>query len=186
MILTTLKNSIISYFIKRKNASKGIPTTASQYITELPVAGPIIGRKFDLNDMLDDDVDPTEVENHIPVAGLYPLHKKNLTVLSANTIKKMKLMPHLYANPMQYLDYRIYEALLKHTFVGALADALVKYIVGNGFAPELELINPDEDESKNKKQIEQHQDIITKMIRIDDQMSKNDESHLDVAFTHKI
>ena len=190
--LASVRNSITSYFIKRKNAAEHkaamaiAATKANEDLSNMPVAGPIVGRKFDLNDTYDDDVDSDKIENHVPVAGVYPLRKKDFTVLSANTIKKMKLLPHLYANPMQYLDYRIYEALLKHTFVGALADALVKYIIGNGFAPELELINPDEDETKNKKQIEQHQDIITKMIQIDNQIEQNDESHLDVSFTHKI
>ena len=68
--------SITSYLAKRKNTSKDIPTTTSQYITELPVAGPIVGRKFDLNDTYDDDVDSDKIENHVPVAGVYPLHTK--------------------------------------------------------------------------------------------------------------
>ena len=95
-------------------------------------------------------------------------------------------IPHYFVNPMQDLDYLVIEAIARMTFVGPLFDALLKFIVGTGFRPELELTNPDKDENKNEKLIEKNQDIIDTLIGIDNQLSKDDSQDLDTSFIEKI
>ena len=155
-----------------------------------PAAGTITGRKFSIHDGYDQaEPDIDTILSHVPRQGMYPIDEKDYSVLSAAETarrRRRNVMPNMYANPMQHLDYRIYQTLLRHTFVGALMDSLVKYIIGSGFKPELELINPDEDHEKNKNEIDRHQDIITKLRRIDDQVSRSDEGHLDTPFRQKI
>ena len=101
-------------------------------------------------------------------------------------MQKRKLSPHLFANPMQSLDYKIYETLLKTTFIGGLMDSFLKYITGKEFKPELELVNPDENDEINMKLIEKHQDIITNLLEIDHQTETFDDGTLDVTFQQKI
>jgi len=177
--------SYISGIFSEKKKKK--PIITDDINDTIAVAGPIQGRKFDIFSNID-DINPEELFGHVPEQTLHPLHDKKFTVLSARQITSMKrrnIIPHLYANPMQPIDYKIYEALLKHTFIGALADAFVKYLVGKGFKPELELINPDADETKNKKLIEENQHIITALKNIDNQI-ETDSTTLDVSFSQKI
>ena len=76
--------------------------------------------------------------------------------------------PHYFINPMQDLDYIVIEAILKNTFVGALMNAFTKFIVGTGFRPELELINPDkENDENNINEINNNQEIINDLMEID-------------------
>ena len=59
-------------------------------------------------------------------------------------------------------------------------------MVGTGFKPELELINPDKDEDINEKLIEQNQEIISTLIGIDNQLLRDEDRDLDVSFADKI
>ena len=154
----------------------------------LPRGGPIRQKRFDINQTYD-DIDELTLLAHTPIQALSPVNQKTGRVLSANTIKSMRkrnLIPNTYANPVQYMDYRIYEGLMKHTFIGSLVDSYVKYLIGTGFKPELELINPDQDEEKNKKQIEAAQYIIDDLLEIDRQLDKNTLGESDVSFQDKI
>lgn len=95
-------------------------------------------------------------------------------------------IPHFFMNPMQDLDYIAIEALTRFTFVGALQNALTKFIVGTGFKPELELMNPSTNEDKDKKEVEENQWIIDALVQVDNQLNKNDAEYIDVPFTDKI
>ena len=152
----------------------------------VPVAGPP-KKPFNLYDDLD-EIDPKVIAKHLPVQGLKPLDETKFTALTAaDFAKNPKLRPHIYANPMQHLDYRIYETLLRHTFIGALADALVRYIIGTGFKPELELVNPNEgSEEENQKLIEASQKIITDLNQVDEQINTHDRNHIDATFKQKV
>ena len=48
---------------------------------------------------------------------------------------------------MHKLDYIAFESIGRSTFGSSLIQALVKFIVGTGFRPELELINPNQDDN---------------------------------------
>ncbi len=95
--------------------------------------------------------------------------------------------PHYFVNPMQDLDYIVIEAMLKNTFVGALMNAFTKFIVGTGFRPELELINPDkENDEKNITEINSNQEIINNLMEIDRQLDTNISGQQDISFIEKI
>ena len=97
------------------------------------------------------------------------------------------MVPHIYANPMQHLDYRIYETLLEHTFIGALADAFIRYLIGTGFKPELELINPSEgSEEENQKLIKANQKVISNLLEVDRQIDTNRASRIEETFQQKV
>ena len=131
----------------------------------------------------------TDIENHVPLQQLVAIDEKTLSPLTAGELTarvNLNSMPELYHNPMHELDYRVYEAIVTKTLVGSLIDTLVRYIMGTGFQPELELLNPDEDSQKNSETIENNQDIITALKSIDDQISTPPEGEHDVTFQMKV
>ena len=145
----------------------------------------LIGQRFDLNNSLNmtdmSDHDLAEIERtHVPTQGVYRLHPKTGKVMSSTQIKNQALkaaapngqfkQTMIYANPQQHLDYRIIESILKSTFIGALVDTFIRYLVGNGFKPELEVIHPSDDKEADKKLIEDNQQIIRDLIEIDRQV----------------
>ncbi len=94
--------------------------------------------------------------------------------------------PRYFSNPAQSLDYITFEAHARSTIGGSLLGALVKFIVGKGFGPELELINPGEDSIENQKEIDAHQDIIRDLIHIENQLSFDKNEYLDLSYQDKI
>ena len=200
---------MFSWIVKKINRLKQKPEPYDDPRANISQAGPIgIPRTVDFFGTEEmDGADPllkfytkTQIENHIPLPQLKPISPRDYkSVLSeqesnnmykALTAARRKNIVYetrfLYANPMQNLDYRIYETVQKHTIVGALADATVKYLTGQGFKPELELINPDKDNKKNQKEIENNQEIITKLLKIDNQLEQHDDDSIDVNFQQKI
>ena len=166
---------------------KKINDIKDDVVDQIAIAGPLGGKKFNIFDDFD-GITPEQLANHIPSQELKPLNDKAFTVLSAKTINSMQrknLSPHVFANPMQSLDYRIYETLLKTTFIGSLLDSFVQYVVGQGFKPELELVNPDSNDETNTKLIEKHQDIITKLLEIDHSIETFSDGTLDISFQQK-
>ena len=85
--------------------------------------------------------------------------------------QKRRWIPDLYVNPMHELDYIAFEAIGRSTFGSPLVQAIVKFIVGTGFKPELELINPNKDDDKNQKLIDDNQEVITDLMQIDNQLN---------------
>ncbi|MCE2505903.1 MAG: hypothetical protein J4F36_05445 [Nitrosopumilaceae archaeon] len=97
------------------------------------------------------------------------------------------LVANYFVNPMQDLDYIVIEAMLKNTFVGALMNAFTKFIVGTGFRPELELINPDQENDENNiNELKKNQEVITNLREIDRQLDTNTPGYQDVSFVEKI
>ena len=95
-------------------------------------------------------------------------------------------MPAFFSNPMQDLDYMMIEGILKTTFVGPAMTTLTRFIVGTGFHPELELINPSGDDKKDAKEIAKDQDIIMALNAVDRNLDRMDEGTLDVPFMDKV
>ena len=101
--------------------------------------------------------------------------------------QKNNWTPHYFINPQQDLDYIVIGAVLKNTFVGALMNAFTKFIVGTGFRPELELINPDkENDENNINEINSNQEIINDLMEIDRQLDTNLPGQQDISFVEKI
>ena len=149
-------------------------------------AGPLRGNvTFDIFDNFG-DITKEQMSTYIPTQQLFPTDMKNMSVLTAKSINMQNLMPNVFSNPMQGLDYRIYETLLKHTFIGSLADAFLRYLIGKGFKIELEVINPDKDNAKNIQLIEDNQHIIDNMLAIDRQVETYEDGTIDATFAQKI
>lgn len=131
------------------------------------------------------------VANWVPHMTLSVADDQTGQALSAAQIDSLqtaqKWIPHFFLNPMQELDYIVIEALMRFTFCGPLMDALTKFIVGTKFQPELELINPSNDQDKNRKQIAEGEEVITNLMQIDNQLNQSgDDNFIDTSFTEKI
>lgn len=157
-------------------------------------AGPIPNSAIEIRQSFlgyEPQYDPQIVENWVPHMTLSVFDQEDGRPLTAAEIdakrqKTTQWIPHYFVNPMQDLDYITIEALTRFTFIGPLMDALTKFIVGTGFKPELELINPSGDKDKDSKEIEANQDIIDALIAIDNQLNQNAADHIDVPFKDKI
>ena len=148
---------------------------------------PVVGRKIQFG--LIDEYDQEELEKHVPDQQLYPADGAG-TVLSAAQYRKYKKSKvssyQYYANPMQHLDYRLYETLMKTTFVGALCDSFLKYLVGRGIRPELELLEKSKDNEKDKEIIEKHRHIIEDLEKVDKFVSRSGSDGLDAGWNQKL
>ncbi len=157
-------------------------------------AGPIRGKRTKFEPMLfgnTTDYDEDVINHWQPYMHLVPNDDKTGVPLSAAEITykrntKQKWFPRYFSNPAQSLDYITFEAHSRSTIGGPLLRALVKFIVGRGFKPELELINPGEDSVINQKEIDAHQDIIRDLIQIENQLSFDKDGYLDISYQDKI
>ena len=168
--------------------------TGKKKIQIAHAGGPITGTRNKINYSVmgyGDDYDEELVTNWTPSMQLSPVNSNTGVPLSAAQVKsRIRKNPKTYfqysVNPLQSLDYRAIQAMLRSTIGSSLFLALVKFIVGKGFKPELELINPGEDNEKNQKEIDANQNIIHDLLSIDRQLSFDDSGELDVSFTEKI
>lgn len=111
---------------------------------------------------------------------------KPLSAAQINSKRNDNWFPSLFANPMQNLDYIILEALSRSTIGGSIFQSLVKFLIGTGFRPELELINPGDDSTANQREIDANKEIVQNLLLIDQQLTVDKEGSLDVSFTEKI
>ena len=168
--------------------------TGDKKIQIAHAGGPIKGTRNKINYSVmgfGDDYDEELVTNWTPSMQLSPVNSSSGIPLSAAQVKtRLRKNPKTYfqysVNPLQSLDYRAIQAMLRSTIGSSLFLALVKFIVGRGFKPELELINPNEDSEENQKEIDANQKIIHDLMSIDRQLSFDDSGELDVSFTEKI
>ena len=101
-------------------------------------------------------------------------------------VKKAPAKPVFYTNPMQDVDYRIFQTLEKHTFVGPLFSAFVRFIMGRGFSPKLELLDPDAGTSEqNAALIEANKHVLSAMRAMDRYAFQPVEGELDVSAESK-
>ena len=168
--------------------------TGDKKIQIAHAGGPIKGIRNKINYSVmgyGDDYDEDLIANWTPSMHLSPVNSNTGIPLSAAQVKsRIRKNPKTYfqysVNPLQSLDYRAIQAMLRSTIGSALFLALVKFIVGKGFKPELELINPGEDNKKNQEEIDKNQNIIHDLMSIDRQLSFDESGELDVSFTEKI
>lgn len=127
--------------------------------------------------------DQETIANHIPNMQLAVLSVDRSTGLgtpltAAEATRRRQehpnWMPFYYANPMQDLDYMVIEQLTRNTILGSLTNTLSKFIVGQGFKPELELIKPSGNDEQDREEIEAQQDIIDDLIAIDSLVGEGD------------
>ena len=128
-------------------------------------------------------------KTHTPYQSIQPMSAKQLSAAakdSPGAEYKVKRGRQLYMNPMQDLDYRVFETIYRNSFIGTLIESLTRYIIGRGFEPVLELINPDkEDAEHNRNMISDNQEIITRLKQIDNYINQN-TGFSDLPFEQKI
>ena len=149
---------------------------------------------------LDDvDYDWDTVSNWTPHLQITPIdvienpnphEPDDFHILSSAQVKQ-KLntdwQPTYFVNPVQDLDYMLIEAALKRTFGGALMDSFTKFIMGTGFRPEIELINPKKgDDKSNEKELKKYQYVVDALLEIDRQVSVSVEGLRDVSMFDKV
>lgn len=170
------------------------PNTGKKEYRVAVAAGPITGKRTKFEPMMFSDVtayDEDVVNHWQPYMHLVVNNEITGDPLSAAEINyrrntKQKWFPRYFSNPAQSLDYITFEAHSRSTIGGPLLRAMVKFIVGRGFKPELELINPAEDSIENQKEIDSHQDIIRDLIQIENQLSYDKDGYLDISFQDKV
>ena len=179
------------YIIKEKENK----ITKEKEIDISHAGGPITGSMRQLkqsvlgqNPSYDDNV----ISHWIPHMNLSVADEDSGAALTAAQITRKynqgnNWTPHYFVNPMQDLDYIVIEAMLKNTFVGSLMNAFTKFLVGTGFRPELQLINPNKENDENDiKEIKANQEIINNLMEIDRQIDTNISGKQDISFMEKI
>lgn len=137
----------------------------------------------------DAQYDPEIIANWVPQLSLTVFDENTMKPLSAAQVQTRmadRWVPHYFMNPVQDLDYITIESLTRFTFIGPLMDALNKFKVGTGFKPELELVNPSNDQDKDAAEIEANKEIIDTLSQIDNQVSVDSNNYMDTTFTDKI
>ncbi len=170
------------------------PQTKKKEYRVVHAAGPITGRRssitpavFGADDVYDEDI----INNWKPYMQLVVNDEITGKPLSASAINykrnsKRNWYPRYFSNPMQSLDYQTFEAHVRSTIGGPLIRSFVKFLVGKGFRPELELINPGEDSIENQKEIDANEDVIKTIMQIEQQYSFDENGYLDISFQDKI
>jgi len=185
--------------VTRNEKGKVIETKLDQKGKGFTAIGPLMGSQKLLSYSLlgqEPQYDEDTVNTWHPHMALSVYGEKEGRPLTASEIsthtqlsvlkKTRRFVPTYYVNPMQELDYMTFEAISRSTFGGPLMMAITKFIIGTGFRPELELINPNTDSDKNQKLIDENQDVISNLMQIDNQLNYNESSEIDVSFTDKL
>ena len=183
------------YLVKTESQKEGSVTWNKTKISHASGPIPNNARKIQQS-FLNPDAEYNEniISNWIPHMAVSVVDENSGRPLSASEANDRRLassqktnwIPNFFVNPMQDLDYMVIEALTRFTFIGPLMDALLKFLMGTGFRPELDLINPNKDAEKNEKEIQNNQDIIETLMQIDTQLNMDNELDLDTSFTDKI
>jgi len=115
--------------------------------------------------------------------------KRALTAVEAQEKRhaSQRWMPLYYQNPMQSYDYIVYESLVKNSLLGPVFRTLIKFIMGTGFRPELELKVPTGDEEADAKLIAKNEAIISRLLQVDRAVTeKSGVDGIDISFKIKI
>ncbi len=170
------------------------PETGKKEYRIATAAGPIRGRrtKFEFGlfgettDYDEDIINHWQPHMHLSVNDEITGSPLSAAEINYRRNTKQKWFPRYFSNPAQSLDYITFEAHSRSTIGGPLLRSMVQFIVGRGFKPELELINPGEDSVENQKEIDEHQDIIRDLIQIENQLSYDKNGYLDISYQDKI
>ena len=103
--------------------------------------------------------------------GESPLELMIKTFEKTNT----PIMPRYYANPYQYFDNVLLADGYVNSYAGSVVDMYVDFIMPKTLKPVLKLRNPDDsgDDKAQQKEIEANQDIIEKLIEVDNFFSND-------------
>jgi len=115
--------------------------------------------------------------------------KKPLTAQEADEKRhaNQRWMPQYFQNPLQSYDYIVYESLVKNSLLGPVMRTLIKFVMGTGFRPELELKIPTNDEEADAELIDKNEEIISRLLQVDRAVTeKGGVDGIDISFKIKI
>ena len=87
-----------------------------------------------------------------------------------------KLLPIFY-NSMQAIDYQVIDGLCRTSIIGPVMDSLSELIVGSGFKPELELIEPSGDSVKDQKELAKYAPALKELRAVQRHIDDNNDLH---------
>ena len=170
------------------------PKTGKKQFRIAAAAGPIRGKRTSFEPMLfgetkdydEDIINHWKPHMHLSVNDELTGNPLSAAEITFRRNTKQRWFPRYFSNPAQSLDYITFEAHSRSTMGGPLLRSMVQFLVGRGFKPELELINPGEDSVENQKEIDEHQDIIRDLIQIENQLSFDKDGYLDISYQEKV
>ncbi len=179
-------------FTAYKKTTKKVNGKKTVSIRAVHPAGPIRGTFYVKQSFLGEpQYDDEIIYNWIPQLSL-SVYDDNLgralsaAEIQSNMSNNQKYIPNYFVNPMQDLDYLTIEALARFTIMGSILDVLTKFIVGRNFRPSLIPINPSRDPDKDKKIIEENQDVIDTLVQIDNNLTIDSDDFKDTSFIEKV
>ncbi len=118
-------------------------------------------------------------------------HTEKVALTAAEADEKRKLsnrwMPQYFQNPLQSYDYIVYESLVKNSLLGPVMRTLIKFIMGTGFRPELELKIPTNDEKADAKLIADNEKVISTLLQFDRAVTERGGTDgIDISFGVKM
>ena len=118
------------------------------------------------------------VDTHTPVLQMQfydPETEKVLNDEQVNSARKNNTLKPIFYNPNQSLDYIVLEALTKNTILGPIVNTFTQFIIGTGFKPELDLINPTDDSKKDQEMLKKYQNVISELKEIEHDIENNND-----------
>jgi hypothetical protein len=125
---------------------------------------------------------PEQIANHIPQYNVVPYSKgSNLKSLSAAQITQKRdknILPKFFMNPYQDLNYMVLQDIYANSIGGRIIDRKEELKFGNGIRPVLKLRDPKKhgDDEAQQKLLEDNQEIIDKLLMIDDVLGDPDDA----------
>jgi len=103
------------------------------------------------------------------------------TLLKQYKRSNIPLLPRYYHNPLQYYDHILLADGYVNSFQGTVIDAYTDFIMPKTLKPVLRLRNPKKhgDSQAQQKLIEENQDIVDKLIEVDDWYSDMGPKEID-------
>jgi len=96
-------------------------------------------------------------------------------------------VPMYYQNPMQGYDYIVYESMIKNSVLGPVMRTLIKFIMGTGFRPELELLIPTNCKKDDAKVVADNEEIVSRLLQVDRAVTeKSGVEGIDISFKTKM
>ena len=139
---------------------------------------------------------PEIIYNWEPYQKLVPVHHdsgKPYTTNQLNAKRKASQKsgikywnPNHFVNPYQDLDYMIMMGVTQTTFVGSMMNTLTRFIMGTGFHPDIELIDPSGDEDEDAKTLKDYKHVVDFLKSIDSYVDRRVEGRNDVPLIENV
>ena len=127
----------------------------------------------------------SEIDTHVPLLQMQyydPDTEKVLTDEQVTSARRNNKLKPIFYNPNQSIDYIVLEALTKNTIVGPIVNTFTQFLVGTGFSPEIELINPTDDSKKDQETLKKYQSVIDDLKAVE----RDIEANNDISFSEYI